>query len=356
MLTCSSQHNGAPSSFRGSRTSSRSRAPSNPASPRSTSQPDLGSFSPASPSSRSHSRSRSHPQPQFLPMGFAGSSSVYGSPGSPGFHGPPSPTDLDFEDSFSKSISSLPMPVRHSCDSDTDSDDAGDDSTLGLVLDRSTTSSTVSLAPQDRLDALQRTNAEMGKKLMEAERTLQKRLSEHEMELEEMQSRLEESKSELSATKREEKELRAKEVTLPLKIVPVVLTLHLRISVRTRRRLLRLNRRLQSCRRAWTMPAHRTRVSRNNTWNNVVSRVDLSPLFAVKSSRFCTFQPSLSDTATLYAYVTKRSRISRTAPRCSKLKLKNGRESERRARIGSRTSRQSSRSRSRRMCCWMSRR
>jgi hypothetical protein len=147
-------------------------------------------------------------------MGFSGNgnNSIYSSPGSPGF--PPSPTDGDFEDSFSNTISSLPMPVRHSCDSDTDSDDAGEDRTMGLVFDRSATSSTVSLEPQDRLDALQRSNAELGKKLMEAERTLLKRLSEHEIELEEMQSRLEESRSELSATKREEKELRAKEVKL----------------------------------------------------------------------------------------------------------------------------------------------
>ncbi|KAG6332062.1 hypothetical protein ID866_7025 [Astraeus odoratus] len=46
---------------------------------------------------------------------------------------------------------------------------------------------------------------------MEAERTLQVKLQEHDTDLEEMQARLEELKSELTATKREEKELRAKE-------------------------------------------------------------------------------------------------------------------------------------------------
>lgn len=46
---------------------------------------------------------------------------------------------------------------------------------------------------------------------MEAERTLQIKLNEHDTELEEMQAKLEELKSELTATKREEKELRAKE-------------------------------------------------------------------------------------------------------------------------------------------------
>lgn len=94
---------------------------------------------------------------------------------------------------------------------DSDSDDE-QDSSLGLVLDRNIASSTASMEPLERLDALQRTNAELGRKLMEAERTLQNRLAEHESELEEMQSKLEEMRSELSATKREEKELRSKEV------------------------------------------------------------------------------------------------------------------------------------------------
>ena len=47
---------------------------------------------------------------------------------------------------------------------------------------------------------------------MEAERMLQHKLSEHELELEELQSRLEEVRSELAHTKREEKELRSKDV------------------------------------------------------------------------------------------------------------------------------------------------
>jgi len=64
----------------------------------------------------------------------------------------------------------------------------------------------------DRLDALQKANTELGRKLMEAEKTLQDRLMEHDMELEDMQERLEELKSELTSTKREEKELRSKEV------------------------------------------------------------------------------------------------------------------------------------------------
>jgi hypothetical protein len=109
---------------------------------------------------------------------------------------------------FKSSISSLKMPGLGADDSDSD----GEDEVLGLVLDRSTTSSTVSMEPLERLEALQRANTELGKKLVEAEQTLQNKLTEHELELEEMQSRMEEVRSELSATKREEKELRSKEV------------------------------------------------------------------------------------------------------------------------------------------------
>jgi predicted RNase H-like nuclease (RuvC/YqgF family) len=132
------------------------------------------------------------------------------------------------------SISSLPLPRHHHPTSDSESESDGEDSTLGLVLDRSTASSTVSMEPHDRVDALQRANAELGRKLMEAERTLQGKLNDHENELEEMQGRLEEVKSELSATKREEKELRAKEVSC-LGVVLVLCPDDL-YSVKTRRK------------------------------------------------------------------------------------------------------------------------
>ena len=100
------------------------------------------------------------------------------------------------------------MPRANGNGNDEDSDSDHEDSLLGLVMDRST----VSLEPLDRLDALQRANAELNRKCMEAERTLQHKLSEHELELEELQSRLEEVRSELAHTKREEKELRSKDV------------------------------------------------------------------------------------------------------------------------------------------------
>ena len=117
-------------------------------------------------------------------------------------------------DAFIDSISSLPMPRRSASDSGTDSD-SEDESSLGLVLDRSATSSTVSLEPLDRVDALQKANVELSRKLIEADRALQNKLMEHDNDLEEMQARLEELKTELTATKREEKELRAKEVCTP---------------------------------------------------------------------------------------------------------------------------------------------
>ncbi|KAF8626934.1 hypothetical protein AX17_006434 [Amanita inopinata Kibby_2008] len=86
-----------------------------------------------------------------------------------------------------------------------------EDSVLGLVLDNTANSSTISLEPFERVDALQRANADLGRKLMEAEGTLQRKLTEHESELEEMQSKLDEMRTELVSTKREEKELRMKE-------------------------------------------------------------------------------------------------------------------------------------------------
>jgi len=111
-------------------------------------------------------------------------------------------------EAFDDTVTPHPMQ-RMSVDSD--SDDSEDDSALGFVFDRSTASSSASMEPLERLDALQRVNADLAKKLVDAERTLQRKLADHEVELEEMEARLEEAKSELSAAKREEKELRNKE-------------------------------------------------------------------------------------------------------------------------------------------------
>ncbi|KIJ60404.1 hypothetical protein HYDPIDRAFT_177471 [Hydnomerulius pinastri MD-312] len=201
------------------RTPGRTRAPSNPSNPTSPSTSGLGSPPPsfASPPFGNRPHSRAHSQP-FNSIGFH-----YSSPDRDR-DGPMSPNespDTSFEqsfdyprggaDAFIDSISSLPMPRSSASDSGSGSDSDEDESSLGLVLDRSATSSTVSLEPLDKLDVLQKANAELGRKLMEADRALQNKLVEHDNDLEEMQARLEELRSELSATKREEKELRAKE-------------------------------------------------------------------------------------------------------------------------------------------------
>ncbi|KAF8072232.1 hypothetical protein FPV67DRAFT_1560862 [Lyophyllum atratum] len=198
----------SPSAF--GRTPGRSRAPSNPTSPSSMSA-DLSTFSPimsptfGRPPSRPHSRAQSQPQSHFMNSGG------FGDRDEDNDHTIDANPLYDYrgqrnDDAFMKSISSLPMP-RSGEDSDSD----GEDSSLGLVMDRSTASSTISMEPMDRLEVMQKTNAELARKFMEAERTLQNKLLEHESELEEMQGRLEEMRSELNATKREEKELRSKE-------------------------------------------------------------------------------------------------------------------------------------------------
>lgn len=187
----------------------RTRTPSNPTSPSSIS---IGLFSPNSagspPFARPHSRTQSQP---FTSIGI-----MYPSPDrdhlSSGEHSPDMDSSFDYpqkSDSFVRQLSSLPMP-RSASDSDSDDEN---ESSLGLVMERSATSSTVSLESTERLDALQKANAELGRKLIEAERTLENRLNEHDMDLDEMQGRLEELKSELTSTKREEKELRTKERT-----------------------------------------------------------------------------------------------------------------------------------------------
>ncbi|KAF9232950.1 hypothetical protein BU15DRAFT_54501 [Melanogaster broomeanus] len=198
-----------------SRSGRRSRAPSNPTSPSTAfTSPDASLTSP--PFARPHSRAQSQP---FNSIGVHYSLPDWDR------NGPMSPNDMSPEasfeqsfdyprnggaDAFIDSISSLPMPRRSTSDSGSDSD-SEDESSLGLVLDRSATSSTVSLEPLDKVDALQKANIELSRKLIEADRAYQHKLTEHDNELEEMQARLEELRTELTATKREEKELRAKE-------------------------------------------------------------------------------------------------------------------------------------------------
>ncbi|ESK86888.1 hypothetical protein Moror_3405 [Moniliophthora roreri MCA 2997] len=184
----------SPSSYGYRNAAPRTRAPSNPTSPTpGVMSPNAGTADFAevgSPTFRPPSRPASRQARLF------GEDRGYSSP--------------DHDDTLNQSISSLPMP-RHSSSSDSDSED---EDSLGLVMDRrESTASTVSLEPIDRLEVLQKANAELGKKLMEAENTLQRKLTEHETELEDLQVRIDELRSELSATKKEEKELRSKERT-----------------------------------------------------------------------------------------------------------------------------------------------
>ncbi|KAI9511906.1 hypothetical protein F5148DRAFT_181687 [Russula earlei] len=176
-------------------TGDRSRAPSNPTTPGSQQSPTtlhglIGSPPLGVIGSRPHSRAQSQSHPPFS-------------------HLTPPQFDLSSAmcEAFEETVTQSPMP-RISTDSDSDE---SEDSVLGLVFDRSTTSSAASMEPLERVEALQRVNSDLAKKVVEAERTLQRKLADHEVELEEMEARLEEARSELSAAKREEKELRSKE-------------------------------------------------------------------------------------------------------------------------------------------------
>ncbi|KAK7035562.1 hypothetical protein VNI00_011855 [Paramarasmius palmivorus] len=184
-----SEYSASPSAYGYRNPASRARAPSNPTSPNPgvmSPNASFGDFDIGSPPFRPPSRPSSR------------QARIYGDD-----RGYASPDD----ETLNQSISSLPMPRHSASDSDSEEEDV-----LGLVLERrESTASTVSLEPLDRLEVLQKANAELGKKLMDAENTLQRKLTEHETELEDLQLRIDELKSELSATKKEEKELRSKE-------------------------------------------------------------------------------------------------------------------------------------------------
>ncbi|KAF9519695.1 hypothetical protein BS47DRAFT_1079712 [Hydnum rufescens UP504] len=116
------------------------------------------------------------------------------------------------------SPNSSPPPSDMNSDPDSDEDNIHDrdaDPTIHS-RDRIHSISTTSLvtSPEDRLEALQRANAELAKKLRDASRELEHKLSDHEGEIEEMQTRIEDLRYELAASKREEKELRLKAVSV----------------------------------------------------------------------------------------------------------------------------------------------
>jgi len=183
------------------------RGPSNPTSP-TGSYRDLGVFSPGSPPlgatiSRPHSRAQSQPQNSFSSSHL---DHGYSSPDDSNYtmRRPRSQYGYNYNDSFE---SNVPMPRASNSDSD-DEDEIDAD----LVLDRNNASSTISLELHDRLDALQRNNEELSRKLLEAEKTLQDKLANYDVELDDAQHKLEELRIELSASNREEKDLRTKDV------------------------------------------------------------------------------------------------------------------------------------------------
>ena len=188
----SDNEGGTPSAW-GRSSTSRTRTPSNPTSP-ATSSRDLA-FSPGSPSDygRPPSRPGSRNSRNAFDRGYGSAddnkTARYG-----------------YDNSFENAVSTLAMPRGSGSDSDEE------DLIGGFIHSRSTTSSLVSMEEHERMEAMQRNNEELGRKLVEAERTLANKLEEHDLELEETHIRLEEMRNELTASNREEKELRAKDV------------------------------------------------------------------------------------------------------------------------------------------------
>ena len=72
----------------------------------------------------------------------------------------------------------------------------------------------ISLDLSERLEALQRANAELKKKLRDNTEAMEKRISSQEAEIVRLEQELEERRSELAYAKRSEKELRAKDVSV----------------------------------------------------------------------------------------------------------------------------------------------
>ena len=98
-------------------------------------------------------------------------------------------------------------------DDDSDSDDEVQNL---LVYDRSTAPSNSSMDSQERVDVLNKTIDELRKKLSDAEKGLNRKVNDLELELEEAQEKLEELKAELIAARKEEKDLKSKEVCVPI--------------------------------------------------------------------------------------------------------------------------------------------
>ncbi|KAG9093109.1 hypothetical protein FRC06_011669 [Ceratobasidium sp. 370] len=175
----------------------RARAPSNPVSPRQESFPPSSfSTSASGPLSSSDNRflsvsKRSHSFDQSIGM---------------------SQTLVDSDFSYAKSIKTPALKFHSSgSDSDTDPEGQSEDEDMTRRYVRPALSSDASLAPEDLLEALQKSHAELARKAADSERRMQNRLAERETEIAELEAQLDDLKTELSVSRREEKELRVKE-------------------------------------------------------------------------------------------------------------------------------------------------
>lgn len=79
--------------------------------------------------------------------------------------------------------------------------------------DRTSLFSLASSASGDRVEDLERENAELSKKLQELQRALEDGMASHELEMEELHMQMEEIEAELASSQRDEKDLRMKDVS-----------------------------------------------------------------------------------------------------------------------------------------------
>ncbi|KAG8926942.1 hypothetical protein FRC02_008571 [Tulasnella sp. 418] len=143
----------------------------------------------------------------------------------------------DFDDPDDSTVS-IDRLLNRSIDSDRHD---GSDNEVSSILDVRTNASSFSsfTSPEERLDALQRVNSELNRKIQENERQFQRKLADMESEMEELQIKLEETKSELISTRKEEKDLRQKEVGFRAPSRFALCAAHLLINVHRKTAILR---------------------------------------------------------------------------------------------------------------------
>jgi Skp family chaperone for outer membrane proteins len=120
----------------------------------------------------------------------------------------PPPSDLS-EASFQEAIRA--NLARRSPDS-SDDESGDDDLTMAYRHSRVSTSSTASLDIQEKMEAVQKSNDELRKKLKEAEANLQNRMRDHDEDIQHLQFDLEILRQELKDARIKEKEARTNEV------------------------------------------------------------------------------------------------------------------------------------------------